>query len=180
MFYYSVDSKEKVVHYEGCHHLKNIKSENLKSFDSIRDVRNSSYRLCSCCSPITEHLRKEQSELENYCLENGLLYFVHKGNLHIRTHHSKWKVLASNNKDVLELHHNVVIGHISWISQTELLLWVGAWIFRIYQRAWILQDAKPRTYLYQERTTKERYKTLPWSAKDVSKERTQETNLECH
>lgn len=105
MFYYSIDSKEKVVHYEGCHHLKNIKADNLKSFDSIHDVRKSEYRLCSCCSPITGHLKKEQAVLENYCLENGLLYFVHKGNLHIRTHHSKWKVLASNNKDVLELHH---------------------------------------------------------------------------
>ena len=105
MFYYSIDSKEKVVHYEGCHHLKNIKKGNLKSFDSIHDVRKSEYRLCSCCSPITEHLRKEQSELENYCLENGMLYFVHKGNLHIRTHHSKWKVLASNSKGLLELHH---------------------------------------------------------------------------
>ena len=105
MFYYSIDSKEKVVHYEGCHHLKNIKSDNLKSFENIQEVRKSEYRLCSCCSPITEHLKKEQAVLENYCLENGLLYFVHKGNLHIRTHHSKWKVLASNNKNVLELHH---------------------------------------------------------------------------
>ena len=68
-------------------------------------MRKSEYRLCSCCSPITERLKKEQAVLENYCLENGLLYFVHKGNLHIRTHHSKWKVLASNNKNVLELHH---------------------------------------------------------------------------
>lgn len=105
MFYYSIDSKEKVVHYEGCHHLKNIKKENLKNFENIQEVRKSEYRLCSCCSPITEHLKKEQAELENYCLENGLLYFVHKGNLHIRTHHSKWKVLATNNKGVLELHH---------------------------------------------------------------------------
>ena len=105
MFYYSVDSKEKVVHYEGCRHLKNIKKENLKSFESIKDVRNSEYRICSCCSPITDHLKKEQPMLEIFCLENGLLYFMHRGNLHIRTHHSKWKVLATNNKDVLELHH---------------------------------------------------------------------------
>lgn len=85
MFYYSVNSKEKVVHYEGCRHLKNIKKDNLKKFDSIKDVRNSEYRICSCCSPITAHLKKEQEKLEKYCLENGLLYVLHKGNLYIRT-----------------------------------------------------------------------------------------------
>ena len=105
MFYYSVNSKERVVHYEGCRHLKNIKKENLKSFNSIKDVRNSEYRICSCCSPITVHLKKEQEKLEKYCLENGLLYVLHKENLYIRTHRSEWKVLASDDKNVLELHH---------------------------------------------------------------------------
>ena len=105
MFYYSVNSKEKVVHYEGCHHVKNIKKENLKSFDGIKDVRNSKYRICSCCSPITVHLKKEQEALEKYCLENGLLYILHKGNLYIRTYRSEWKILASDDKNVLELHH---------------------------------------------------------------------------
>ena len=105
MFYYSIESKDNVVHYEGCRHLKNIKEKNMRTFDNIQEIRGNKYRICSCCSPITEHLKKEQIELENFCQENGLLYFVNKGDLHIRTHHSKWKVLVSNNKDVLELHH---------------------------------------------------------------------------
>ena len=49
MFYYSNESKAKVVHYEGCHHLKNIKKENLRTFDSVKDVRKGDYRICSCC-----------------------------------------------------------------------------------------------------------------------------------
>lgn len=105
MFYYSIESKAKVVHYEDCRNLKNIKRENLRSFDDIKEFRNSEYRICSCCSPITERLKKEQSALESFCQENGLLYFINNGNLHIRTCHSKWKVLVSDNKDVLELHH---------------------------------------------------------------------------
>ena len=105
MFYYSNESKAKVVHYEGCYHLNNIKKKNMMSFESVKDVRKNEYRICSCCSPIMEQLKKEHTELENFCQENGLAYFVNKGNLHIRTHYSKWKVLISNNKDVLELHH---------------------------------------------------------------------------
>lgn len=38
MFYYSNESKAKVVHYEGCHHLRNIKKKNLRTFDSVKDV----------------------------------------------------------------------------------------------------------------------------------------------
>lgn len=64
MFYYSNGSKAKVVHYEGCQHLKNIKKENLRSFDNIKELRSSEYRICSCCSPITEHLKKNKPHLK--------------------------------------------------------------------------------------------------------------------
>ncbi len=105
MFYYSSESKTKVVHYEGCHHLKNIKKENLRSFDSVKELRDSEYRICSCCSPLVKLLKEEHSALESFCQENGLSYFLNKGNLHIRTHQSKWIVLISNSKSILELHH---------------------------------------------------------------------------
>lgn len=105
MFYYSVESNSKIAHFEGCHHLKNIKPENLRTFKDIREIRNGRYRICSCCSPIIKQLRKEQNEIERFCLENGLSYFVTKCGLNIRTHHSKWKVLASNSQNKLELHH---------------------------------------------------------------------------
>lgn len=52
-----------------------------------------------------EHLKKEQIKLENFCQKNRLSYFVNNGNLHIKTHHSKWIILVSNNKNSLELHH---------------------------------------------------------------------------
>lgn len=105
MLYYSIDSKEKVVHYKSCHHFKNIKKENLRSFGSIKDVRNSDYRICSCCSPVISHLKQEHEKLEKFCLENGLFYALHKGNLFVSSHSSRWKVLASDNRNVLELHH---------------------------------------------------------------------------
>lgn len=105
MFYYSVKSKNKVVHYQGCRHLKNIKEENLRSFESVNDIRSSDYRICSCCSPIAERLKNEQEELQKFCQKEGLSYFVSKGILHIRTYNSKWKILFSNKRNVLELHH---------------------------------------------------------------------------
>ena len=105
MFYYSNKSTAKIVHFEECHHLKNIKNENLRWLDDVSDVRKGGYRICSCCSPITEHLKKEQSTLDAFCQENGLAYFADKGNLHIRTCNSKWTVLISNSKELFELHH---------------------------------------------------------------------------
>lgn len=105
MFYYSKNSKKKVVHFEGCHHLNAIKAENLSSFESIKKVREAGYRMCSCCSPIVKKIRTENDAIQNFCYENGLLYFIDKGNLHIQTKHSKWKVLASDEQSKVELHH---------------------------------------------------------------------------
>lgn len=105
MFYYSLSSKEKIVHYEGCHYLKKIKKENLKSFECAKDFRNNGYRICMCCSAIPGLLKKEEDEINKYCCENGLVYFMNNGELVIRTYHSNWKVLVTGNKEVLELHH---------------------------------------------------------------------------
>lgn len=105
MFYYSINSKEKIVHYEGCGHLKNIKKENMKSFDSTKQFRNHGYRICSCCSSIPGLLKSEKKEINKYCQENGLAYYMRKGELVIKTHHSNWKVLVSGDKETLELHH---------------------------------------------------------------------------
>lgn len=87
------------------------------------------------------HLKKEQTKLENFCPENGLSYFVNNGNLHIITHHSKWKIIVSNNKNRLELHHqssyqkeyedsvsgyhkqshssNLILGYMKYINEHE-------------------------------------------------------------
>lgn len=105
MFYYSAKSKDKVVHYGECHHLKNIRDSNLKTFENVRDVLKNNYKICSCCSPIIKCLNKEKYRLEEYCQENGLLYFSYKGILHIRTHHSKWKIITSDSGYTFELHH---------------------------------------------------------------------------
>lgn len=58
---------------------ENIKNKNLKSFDDVKDVRKCGYRICSCCSPITDHLKKERAEFEKFCQENGQAYFVNNG-----------------------------------------------------------------------------------------------------
>lgn len=105
MFYYSINSKEKIVHYDGCHHLKKIKEKNLKAFDNAKDFRNCEYKICSCCSPITKLLKHEETKLSAFCQEYGISYFLHKGQLYIRTPRSKWKVLVTGNKETLELHH---------------------------------------------------------------------------
>lgn len=105
MFYYSKFSKNKIVHFEGCHHVSAIKAENLSSFESVKNVREAGYRMCSCCSPIEKKLRTESEAIQNFCYENGLLYFMNKGNLHIQTHCSKWKILISNEQSKVELHH---------------------------------------------------------------------------
>lgn len=105
MLFFSVKSKEKVIHYEECPHLRNIKKENLCSFDNIKDARNTGYRICSCCSPVLKLIKNEENKMDKFCLENGLSYYIDNGDLGIKTFRSEWKIIASDNRDTVELHH---------------------------------------------------------------------------
>jgi len=105
VYYYSNKSKGKIVHFIECSQLKKIKSENIKTFSDIGEVRRNEYRVCNYCSPIVKKLRQEKDKTEKFCMENGLLYYVHKGNLHVRTYRSEWIIRVSDNKFGMELHH---------------------------------------------------------------------------
>lgn len=105
MFYYSKKSRNNIVHCEGCGHINKIKPENLESFDSNKEIRGGGYRMCSCCSPVMKKLRAEKRELQKYCGEKGLMYFVCDGNLHITSVLSKWVIVVSAKRSGSELHH---------------------------------------------------------------------------
>ena len=105
MFYYSVNSKNKVVHFKDCHYVNTIKYGNLNMLESVHHVRETGYRICACCSPIVKKLRTESDALQSFCCRNGLLYFINDGNLHIQTYCSNWKILISDNQSTIELHH---------------------------------------------------------------------------
>lgn len=105
MFYYSKNSRGKVVHCEGCGHIRKIKSENLNILENAKLIRDGEYRICSCCSPIMKSLRAERAKLRKFCQENGIMYFVCSGNLHVKSPCGKWVIIVSDKRNGTELHH---------------------------------------------------------------------------
>ena len=105
MFYYSKKSRGNIVHCEGCGHINKIKPENLEKFNTNQEIRGGGYRMCSCCSPLMKKLRTEKAELQKFCGENGLMYFICDGNMHIHSDGSKWVIIVSAKRSGSELHH---------------------------------------------------------------------------
>ena len=105
MFYYSTKSSKKIIHLENCHHIKAIKKENLAEISSAASARRDYFRICKCCSPITKDYRKNQDEILDFALSNGIRCYISRGSMRVNTFREKWLILASGNDKKLELHH---------------------------------------------------------------------------
>lgn len=105
MFFYSLNSKEKIVHYKGCRYLKNIKKHNLNSVKDKCELPGSKYKICQYCSHLIKCLKSEENELEVFCQKKGLSYYLNFDELNITTPKSEWKILCDNNNKALSLHH---------------------------------------------------------------------------
>ena len=60
MVFYSNNSREKVYHLPHCSFVRVMNKENRKRFSSPEQARQVGYRLCNCCSPVGQRLRKER------------------------------------------------------------------------------------------------------------------------
>ncbi len=96
----------KIVHFEGCGHIKRIMEYNLEMLDTYADARGERYRLCSCCDPVSRAYKKEKDNLTVFCSQNGLICFCRESVVHLQTVHSRWKVIPSDNGGLVLYHRN--------------------------------------------------------------------------
>ena len=105
MVFYSVNSRKKVFHLPHCSHVRNIKPEHRRTFETPEEARKNHYILCSCCSPVGQRLRKERIRVEQFCQEYGAVVYLHDGQLIVSTPRSKWKIVAGGKANKLMLYH---------------------------------------------------------------------------
>lgn len=105
MVFYSIKSKEKVFHLSHCKIRQRMKKEYEQHFATPEEAREHGYRLCNCCCPIGTRLRKEQVSVNQFCQENGISCRLEDGQLHIRTPHSKWRIIINGKAKKLFLYH---------------------------------------------------------------------------
>lgn len=105
MVFYSIKSTEKVFHLPHCKIRQRMNKEYEQHFDTPEEAREHGYRMCNCCSPVGSRLRKEQVAVNQFCQENGVSCRQEDGQLHIRTPHSKWRIIVNGKAKKLFLYH---------------------------------------------------------------------------
>ena len=114
MVFYSVNSRKKIFHLPHCAHVRNMKPEHRRTFETPEEARKNHYILCSCCSPVGQRLRKERIRVEQFCQEHGAVVYLHDGQLIVSTPRSKWKIVAGGKANKLMLYHRNTRGNLRY------------------------------------------------------------------
>lgn len=105
MFYYSKNSRKKVVHLDTCPTKRLIHDENIGYFETLQDAYKKGYRLCRHCSPLVRQYREIKDDCCTYSLKKGIEFFYTDKAVTIKTSLSKWKIIPSENGLRLQLYH---------------------------------------------------------------------------
>ena len=81
MFYYSKNSRNKVIHVRGCHYIKNTNEDMLGDFKTIAAAYREGYNPCHHCSNILKLYRKEKKKILNQFDYRALSQFILKPQL---------------------------------------------------------------------------------------------------
>ena len=105
MFYYSKNSRRKVVHTSRCFWMDRISPERLGAFSTLDEARRQGYRLCRCCDLVGRMYRAESPRLDAYCQEMGMSIRCCPGCVQVVAPHSLWKIILSEDGGAVQLYH---------------------------------------------------------------------------
>ena len=100
----SFESKSKVYHKPGCHHVKNMKEKNQVQM-TLKEAERSGYRICKCCNCMAHYKRVEQKTITNYENNKGMEFNFIKGALYIKTEIGCWKMIYTRDEKKIVLYH---------------------------------------------------------------------------
>ena len=102
----SFESKTKVYHKPGCHHISRIKSGN-QIIMSKKLAESLGYRICRCCNGMGHHMRTENSSIEYYEKNKGMKFKYINGVLYVKTEIGCWKlVYVRRTREIVLYHRN--------------------------------------------------------------------------
>lgn len=105
MYYFSRNSRKKVIHSADCHHIQNVAIEDVNSFETISDAYQQGYRFCRCCSPIVKKYRAERATIEDYCKGQAIYTLLTDKFIVVSTPGSKWKLMPIDGEECFALYH---------------------------------------------------------------------------
>ena len=100
----SLESKSKVYHKLGCHHINTIKESNRITM-SKQKAEKLGFRKCRCCDSMAHHKRVEQKTITNYEEHKGMKFQFIKGVLYVKTEIGCWKMVYTGDEYKMALYH---------------------------------------------------------------------------
>lgn len=105
MYYYSKNSKKKVVHSSDCYYIRNTRDASIGSFKTLEEAYEHGYRLCRHCSPLAVQYRNEAKKLSEFCRKQAASFFLNDRFIGIYTPNSRWKIVPARDGQGLVLYH---------------------------------------------------------------------------
>lgn len=105
MFYYTVNSKKKIVHTAECRFVNKNESKHWKTFDTLEQAYVKGYRRCKCCSPMGKRFRKERKQIKDFHREHGVRSYLWNDQIEVVTLYSQWKIIEGEG-EILLYHQN--------------------------------------------------------------------------
>lgn len=105
MFYYSKNSRNKIIHVRGCHYIKNTDEAKLGDFKTVAAAYREGYNPCHHCSNILKLYRKEKKKVAKYKKENAIVIRLFPRYIEIKTDCGEWRILPSSTQGKTHLFH---------------------------------------------------------------------------
>lgn len=105
MYYYSKNSRTKIIHTEDCRYHLAIREEHLGTFQTLAEAHAAGYRLCKVCNPLVGIFHAEEETLMEICRQKGLSISLRRNFISISSPWSSWRILADDNRNHTKLYH---------------------------------------------------------------------------
>ena len=119
MYYYSKNSREKIVHLDSCFHLDNMNHSKMGCFQTLSEAYEQGYKICKHCNPLFNQYKKEKEQIIELCRKKGVSVFVGNKNVVIRSINSKWKITVDKNEKFVLYHKNTYKTENDHLSQVK-------------------------------------------------------------
>ena len=106
MYYYSKNSRSKIIHAEDCRYHLAIEEEHLGTFQTLAEAHAAGYRLCKVCNPLVGLFHAEEEALMEICRQMGLSVSLRRNFISISSPWSSWRILADDNCNHTKLYHH--------------------------------------------------------------------------
>lgn len=106
MYYYSKNSRKKIIHVTGCFHICSTEPDTIGWFESPHEAYEQGYRLCKHCSPLIEYYKREDNEIIDFCRKKGLCFHLENNFISINSIGSKWKIALDKKNRIVLYHKN--------------------------------------------------------------------------